>query len=302
MPRSADPGLIVGFETSDDAGVFVLPGGQALVQTIDFFTPVVDDPSDYGRIAATNSLSDVYAMGGRPLTAMNVCCFDPDLAPPDVWAAVVQGMHEKTVEAGAVLVGGHTVKDSEPKFGMSVTGLVDPERALRNDQARPGDDVWLSKPLGTGIVTTAAKNDACPPEILAEAVRHMTTLNAAARDAALAAGARCATDVTGFGLIGHLSNIARASRVAVEIEASALPLLPEVARLAAEGWTTAGGDANRRFVGERLAFSADVPAWVPDVICDPQTSGGLAVCSRGPVEGSVRIGRIVAGDPGIAVR
>ena len=303
MPRSADPGLIVGFETSDDAGVFVLPGGQALVQTMDFFTPIVDDPFAYGQIAAANALSDVYAMGGRPLTAMNVCCFDPDLAPPEVWAAVVQGMHDKTVEAGAVLVGGHTVKDSQPKFGMSVTGLVDPAKAWRNDRAQIGDGVWISKPLGTGIITTAAKNDDCTPGELAAAVASMTALNKDACESALSLSepVRCATDVTGFGLIGHLGNVARASRVRIRIESPSLPLLPGLERMVAAGHTTGGGDRNLEFQAASLAFGASVPLWLRDVVADPQTSGGLCLFSRSPVPGCVKIGSVVLGRIGIEV-
>jgi selenide, water dikinase len=301
LPRSANPSLLVGFETSDDAGVFLLPDGTALVQTMDFFTPIVDDPYAYGQIAAANALSDVYAMGGRPLTVMNIACFDPAAAPAEVWSSVLLGMHDKTVEAGAVVVGGHTVEDDEPKFGMSVTGLVDPARVLSNDRAEPGDEIWLTKPLGTGIVTTAAKNDAARPEELAAAIESMSTLNAAAADAALESGAKCATDVTGFGLAGHLMNVARASGIGIEIEASTLPLLPGLERMVAEEWTTGGAARTRRHLGESLTFGQDVPEWLQAVVVDPQTSGGLAVFVSRPVSGGVRIGRVVTGPPTIRV-
>ncbi|CAN5466017.1 selenide, water dikinase SelD [soil metagenome] len=293
LPRSLDPNLLVGFETSDDAAVLRIADGVALVQTVDFFTPVVDDPYDYGRIAAANALSDVYAMGGRPISALNIACFDPTLAPAEVWAEVLRGMAEKTLEAGAVIMGGHSVEDREPKFGMAVTGLVDPDAIWSNTHARPGDSIWLTKPLGTGIVTTAAKFDACSPETLAEAVASMATLNRAGMEAGRAAGVRCATDITGFGLAGHLFNVARGSRVAIRLEASALPLLPDVERLIAEGHTTGGAGRNREFLG--TAFSAE--GWIADLALDPQTSGGLALFSREPVAGAVWIGEAVAGDP-----
>ncbi len=300
IPRSANPDLLVGFETSDDAGVFVLPGGLALVQTIDFFTPVVDDPYAYGQIAAANALSDVYAMGGRPLTVLNVACFDPAAAPPEVWAEILRGMADKTIEAGAVVLGGHTVEDDEPKFGMAVTGLVEPDRAWANTAALPGDEIWLSKPLGSGIVTTAAKRDAASEVELATAIRTMATLNRAAAEAGHAAGVRCATDVTGYGLAGHLFNIARGSGVTIELDASALPILPGVERMVGEGHTTGGARRNREFLGAALTFT-DLPEWLQHVVVDPQTSGGLAMFSRGPVEGAVRIGRAVDGPPVIRV-
>lgn len=301
LPRSANPNLLVGFESSDDAGVFRLSDDQALVQTLDFFTPVVDDPYAYGQIAAANALSDVYAMGGRPLTVMNICCFNPTLAPPEVWAAVLLGGYDKTTEAGAVVVGGHSVEDREPKFGLSVTGIVNPQHMFANDRAKLDDRIWLSKPLGTGIVTTAAKYDACSTEELDAAVQSMSTLNREACEAGLAVGARCATDITGFGLAGHLFNIARASGVSIEISASALPILPGVERMVAEGHVTGGGTRNWEHLGEALHFADGVPQWLQLLIVDPQTSGGLAVLSAEPVAGSVEIGRVLAGVPSISV-
>lgn len=302
MPRSANPNLLVGFETSDDAGVFLLPDGRALVQTMDFFTPIVDDPYAYGQIAAANALSDVYAMGGHPLTVMNIACFNPLAAPAVVWADVLRGMHDKTVEAGAVCVGGHTVEDNEPKFGLSVTGLIDPGHVWSNDRARPGDEIWLSKPLGTGIVTTAAKQDKATDSELAAAVTSMAMLNAGARDAALGVVAgdgnpavSCATDITGFGLVGHLFNVARASGVRITLWASELPVLPGVERLVAEGCTTGGAEKTRGYLAERLQVGGSVPDWLHAVALDPQTSGGLAVFSTVPIEGSTRIGMVEAG-------
>ncbi len=269
---------------------------------MDFFTPIVDDPYAYGQIAAANALSDVYAMGGIPLTVMNIACFDPSSAPAEVWAAVLLGAYDKTIEAGAVVVGGHSVEDSQPKFGLSVTGLVDPSRVFGNDRAKPGDQIWLTKPLGTGIVTTAAKYDACTAEELAAAIESMATLNASAADAAHEVGACCATDITGFGLAGHLFNVARASGVAIEIEAGSLPLLPGLERMVAEGHTTGGGQRNREFVGEALSIREGVPAHVQAAIVDPQTSGGLVIfADRAPRIG-VHIGFVHDGEPQITVR
>lgn len=281
--------------------MYRLSDDLALVQTMDFFTPIVDDPYLYGAIAAANALSDVYAMGGRPLTVMNIACFSPEAAPPEVWAEVLRGAYDKTTEAGAVVVGGHSVEDREPKFGLSVTGLIDPKRVLSNDQARPGDRLWLSKPLGVGIVSTAAKNDACPSELLDLACATMATLNRAASEAALAAGARCATDVTGFGLGGHVYNVARASEVVIEVRASALPVLPGLRSLVEAGYTTGGALRNRAHLAEDFGVGAGVPEWLLDVAFDPQTSGGLVVACAAPVEGSVEIGLVREGPASVRI-
>jgi len=303
LPKSAHPDLLVGFENSDDAGVFRLPGGQALVQTVDFFTPIVDDPYAYGQIAAANSLSDVYAMGGRPLTVMNLCCFDPNAQPPEVWAAILKGMHDKTLESGAVLVGGHSVEDKEPKFGLSVTGLVEPDRMFANTAAEPGDRIFLSKPLGTGIVTTAHKAATCPEEALSAAIQSMATLNREAAERGLAAGVRCATDITGFGLAGHLLNVARGSGVVIEVSSDALPLLPQVERLADQGYVTGGAGKNRTFLGEALEIFESVAPSRGQVVLDPQTSGGLALFSKDSIPGFAEIGRVLDhGAPRIVVR
>lgn len=301
LPASVHPDLLIGFETSDDAGVFRLSPTQALVQTMDFFPPIVDDPYTYGQIAAANALSDVYAMGGTPLTAMSISCFDPEVIAVDVWAETLRGGSDKIAEAGAVLVGGHTVVDPQPKYGLSVTGLVDPNRVFSNAGAEAGDLLLLSKPLGTGIVTTAAMADASTPEELEAAVASMTALNRGAAESAADAGARCATDVTGFGLVGHLSHVAKASGVTIEVEWRRLPLLPGVRRLAEAGFATGGGERNRAFLGSRLEWADDVPEWVRQVLCDPQTSGGLAVFAREEIAGFETIGRAVAGPPNIRV-
>lgn len=275
--------------------MFALPGGLALVQTIDFFTPVVDDPYAYGQIAAANALSDVYAMGGRPLTVMNVACFNPLAAPAEVWAAVLQGMHDKTVEAGAVVLGGHSVEDNEPKFGMAVTGLVDPQKMFANTGAVVGDLISLSKPLGTGIVTTAAKNDGTTDAELAAAVAGMTQLNSKAAVLGMEAGVRCATDITGFGLVGHLYNIARASGVTIEVSVSQLPLLPGLASMVEREFTTGGAVKNRNFLADSLEVDDGVSEFYRHVALDPQTSGGLALFSGTQVGSYPVVGRVVEG-------
>lgn len=273
----------------------------ALVQTVDFFTPVVDDPYSYGQIAAANALSDVYAMGGRPVTVLNIACFDPSMAPPEIWAEVLRGAYDKTVEAGAVVVGGHSVEDKEPKFGMAVTGVVDPKKMFANTEAKPGDNIYLSKPLGAGILTTAAKWDQCTAEELAAGIASMSKLNREAAETGLAHGVRCATDITGFGLAGHLFNIARASNVTIEIDSASLPLLPGIQRLAEEGNTTGGAIKNEEFIGAAITFANSVPNWLRAVILDPQTSGGLALFSKAEIPGLPKIGQVVEGSACISV-
>lgn len=268
---------------------------------MDFFTPIVDDPYAYGQIAAANALSDVYAMGGVPLTVLNIVCCDPSAAPAEVWASVLQGMADKTAEAGAVILGGHSVEDDEPKFGMAVTGLVDPDRIFDNRNAKPGDRIFLSKPLGTGVITTAAKQDRCRASTLDAAISSMATLNAKASEAAHTAGARCATDITGFGLAGHLFNIASESGVRIRLNFEALPLLPDVEDLILAGATTGGGGKNRRHLAEALSVSSSLPNWAEDLVVDPQTSGGLAVLAREPVAGSIEIGVVEEGSAAIIV-
>ncbi|QYK52554.1 MAG: selenide, water dikinase SelD [Fimbriimonadaceae bacterium] len=298
LPPQTHPDLLIGFSTRDDAGVIRVPSmpGKGLVQTMDFFTPVVDDPYAYGQIAAANALSDIYAMGGTPISVMNIACFDPSAAPAEVWAAILQGMADKTAEAGAVVVGGHSVEDDEPKFGMSVTGWVDLDRMFTNSAAEPGQKVWLSKPLGTGIVTTAAKFDKASDEQIAEAIKYMSALNRDAMLAAQAVNARCATDITGFGLVGHLWNIARESRVQIEIDVKSLSLITGVEELIAQRCITGGAAKNRAALGDSLEIDQTVPEWLVQVAIDPQTSGGLAVCSTEAIEGSVKIGTVQQGE------
>ena len=301
IPKSDHPDLLVGLESGDDAGIFRLPDGTALVQTVDFFTPVVDDPYAFGQIAAANALSDVYAMGGRPATVLNIACFDPDQVPPLVWAQVLKGGYDKCREAGAVVVGGHSVKDAEPKFGLAVTGIVDPDHKFVNSSAQIGDEIYLSKPLGSGIACTAAKSDQCPESTLTQAIATMAQLNDFACEAGRNAEVACATDITGFGLLGHLRNVCAASGVRIEVDAGSLPLIEGVLELVAGGFVTGGGASNFEYVQPVLETERPPNDPYLQVAVDPQTSGGLALFSRGQLPFQ-RIGRVIPGPAGILFR
>jgi selenide,water dikinase len=264
----------VDYHTGDDAGVYLLADGSALVQTVDFFTPIVDDPAAFGAIAAANALSDIYAMGGRPLTALSIAAF-PERDFPMEWAAALsRGGHGKLAEAGCVLLGGHSVRDPEIKFGYAVTGLVEPSRMLTNAGARVGDAVVLTKPLGTGVVATALKAGKAPSEAVAAATLSMSTLNASASVAALGCGARAATDITGFGLVGHAAGVARESRVSLEIHAADLPLLPFALELAS-AFQAGGLRANRAAFEPKVKGGGGLDERLRALLYDPQTSGGL---------------------------
>lgn len=300
--------MIVGFDTADDAGVVRLGDGRALIQTVDFFTPIVDDPYTYGAIAAANALSDVYAMGGTPLCAMNILCWPHKDLPPEALHELLQGGGAKVREAGALLVGGHSVRDKELKFGLSVTGLVDEDRVWTNAGARPGDSLVLSKALGTGVISTAIKRGACPEASEDAAVRSMLTLNRAARDAAAQGVVHACTDVTGFGLIGHAWELARASGVEVRLHAGALPLLPGARELAAAGHVTGGAKSNRLYPGASLRVLPGVDPALEALALDPQTSGGLlfslpeADAARLIDAGvAVRVGEVVAGEAAVVL-
>lgn len=269
--------MLVGQEFADDAVVIQVAPGLALVQTVDFFTPVVDDPYRYGKVAAANSLSDVYAMGGRPVTAMNIVCFPTKKLGSEILSEILRGGYEKIREAGALLAGGHTVEDHEPKYGLAVTGMVDPDRIATKGGARPGDVLVLTKPLGTGIMTTAHKNGDLPDEDLATVLEVMETLNAVASAAMIDVGARAATDITGYGLVGHAFEMCKASGVGMEIDAGAVPILPHALETLARGHYPGGSKANRRFVGEALTSDPGVPDPILQVLADAQTSGGLLV-------------------------
>ena len=291
----------MGRETFDDAGVFLLSDDLALVQTVDFFAPIVDDPYLFGQIAAANALSDVYAMGGEPLTALNIVGFPAGKLPIEVLTDILRGGQDKVHEAGAFVVGGHSIIDEELKFGLAVTGRVHPLRILSNAAAREDDRLVLTKPLGTGLLATAGKAGLLGPAEADALHASMCELNAEASRAALAVGARCATDVTGFGLLGHALHIAAASRVTLIIESSRLPLLPGAREAWQRGTRTGGAERNESHLAHRVHWG-DVSDVLHALLIDPQTSGGLLVAIPPPVDrireylscvpGAVEIGRV----------
>ena len=278
MPN--DPRVLIDYRTSDDAGVYRLDDERSLVQTVDFFTPIVDDPFVYGQIAAANAMSDVYAMGGRPLTALAIAAFPKD-ADGSVLATIFKGGLDKLTEAGVALLGGHTVQDTEIKFGYAITGDVLTAKVWTNGGARPGDELLLTKALGTGIISTALKFERAPAAAIAAAIDSMTTLNRAPAEALQGLPpetVHACTDVTGFGLIGHASEMAAASGCTLEIEAAAIALLPGVKALVlVEGNVPSGGRTNAQHFGADARISADLDAELVQVLYDPQTSGGLLV-------------------------
>jgi selenide,water dikinase len=278
LPRGDDPALLVGSETADDAGVYRLSDELAIVQTVDFFTPIVDDPYDFGRIAAANALSDVYAMGARPLTALNLVAFSLEQLGAEVLAEILRGGAEIAAEAGIVIVGGHSIDDPEPKYGMAVTGVAHPERVVRNSTGRAGDKLFLTKPLGAGAVSTAAKRGRADGDLVRRATEVMTTLNAAGAEAALAVGPSAMTDVTGFGLLGHLHELSLASGVSARIEAAVVPAIDGVLELLESGEGLSGGNRrNREFASPFTSFGAEVDERLRSLVSDPMTSGGLLV-------------------------
>jgi selenide, water dikinase len=275
---AVDPNLLVGFDTADDAAVYRVRDDLAVVVTTDFFTPIVDDPYDWGRIAATNALSDVYAMGGAPVLALNLVAWPREGLPFELLARVLDGGADVVRAAGALVGGGHSIDDAEPKYGLAVVGTVDPGRVLTNAGARPGDALVLTKPIGLGVISTAVKRDAAPPELVAEAVRVMTTLNASARDAALELGdaVHAATDITGFGLLGHTRELLLASGLAGEVDAAAVPVIDGVRDLVAAGMVAGGTQRNHAFVSDATDW-ASLPEPEQLLLADAQTSGGLLI-------------------------
>ena len=306
---AADANLLVGAAEGDDAAVLRLDDQRALVLTTDFFTPIVDDARDWGRVAAANALSDVYAMGGRPLLALNLTAW-PAALPVELLAEVLRGGAEVAGQAGCPVVGGHSIDDSEPKYGLAVVGLADPDRLLTIARARAGDRLVLTKPLGTGVVATALKRGQPDPAVVAAAVAAMTTLNRDAAEAALAAGVQAATDVTGFGLLGHLHRMLRASGVAGEVDAARVPFLPGAAELAGAGFVSGGTRNNEAYLRDHVRLEPGLPPVVATLLHDAQTSGGLLLAvapgrlgdlveqlrDRG-IEPAV-VGRVLDGPPG----
>ncbi len=275
--RAADfPDLLVGLEGPDDAAVYRISDDLAIVQTVDFFPPVVDDPYTYGAVAATNAMSDVYAMGGDVLFALQVAGF-PEDQPPEVLAEIFRGGAAKVAEAGGAIAGGHTLIDAEPKYGLCVTGVVRPDALMRKGGARPGDVLLLAKPLGTGIVLTAARADGCAPEHLQAAVDTMLQLNRHASHLAREAGVVACTDVTGFSLLGHSEEMARASNARIVIEAARVPALPGALEYARRGYVTGGADRNRRGLEGKVELPDGLPEDIEHLLFDPQTSGGLLI-------------------------
>ncbi len=276
LPGITDPNVLVGTSTADDAGVIRISPDVALVQTVDFFTPIVDDPRSFGSIAAANALSDVYAMGGRPVSALAIAAFPEDV-DPEILADILRGGVEKAKEAGIDIIGGHTVKDREPKYGLAVTGIIHPDRVIRNDTAKPGDALILTKPLGTGILTTARRSDTIDDAAMHEAIASMNTLNRTASEVMLTYGAHAATDITGFGFIGHLKEMIGA-RLGADIWANAVPLLREALELAEREIYPGGTQKNLDNALQAGAeFHDGVPQALRIVLCDAQTSGGLLV-------------------------
>ncbi len=302
-PGTVDPNVLVGYGQADDAGVYRLSDELALVHTVDFFTPIVDDPFDFGRIAATNALSDIYAMGAMPLSALNLVAFPLGDLGEDVLLDILRGAADVAQGAGVAILGGHSIEDAEPKFGMSVTGIVRPDAVLTNAGGRAGDALVLTKPLGVGAISTALKRGIGDPP-LAEAVTVMTTLNRDAGTAALRAGAHALTDVTGFGLLGHLHELALASGLAAEVDAESVPVIEGVLELLSDPQERAVAGGTRRNREHAASFSSyagsvsDARRWL---VCDAMTSGGLLAAVAPAVTGSMPgqlVGRLVAGAPG----
>jgi len=268
---------LVGTETSDDAAVYRLTPDLAIVQTVDYITPLVDDPYAYGQIAAANALSDIYAMAARPLFALNIVAFPTSELPLDVLGEILRGGAEKAGEANVTVVGGHSVDDREPKYGMAVTGVAHPDAILRNSTARPGDHLLLTKPLGMGIISTAIKRDLASAELIERAVGIMSTLNRSAAEAVAEVGAHAATDVTGFGLLGHLRGMTAGSRVGARIKLASVPVLDEVRQLARDGVVPGGTRRNLAFAEDFVQFEHRISAEARLVLADAQTSGGLLI-------------------------
>lgn len=277
LPRSTDSRLVVGTDGFSDAGVFEVAPDLLLVQSLDFFAPLVDDPYLFGQIAAANSLSDVFAMGGTPITALNIVCYPDDQLGIPILAEILRGGTDKVHEAGATVVGGHSIRDNEIKFGLSVTGIASREHLMTNGGARPGDALVLTKRLGTGFVTTAMKKRKCSEETAATAVSNMATLNKVASDAAIKLGASASTDITGFGLAVHACEMAQSSEVSLRIELDKLNLLPGALELVRKGFVTRANKTNREFSREMVDVAASADKYLQEMIFDPQTSGGLLI-------------------------
>lgn len=277
LPLISDPNLIAGMERAEDAGVYKLSDELAVVQTLDFFTPIVDDPYTFGQITAANALSDVYAMGGRPLTAMNIVCFPIKTMDISVLREILTGGLDKLREAGVVLVGGHSVEDKELKYGLSVTGIIHPAKVVLNTGARVGDRLILTKPLGIGIISTALKGGVAGEEVVSKAIRCMVALNKTASELMMEVKVHACTDVTGFGLLGHACEMIEGTNIGMVIHSSAVPFFPEVKELTEMGLVPGGLHRNREFRMNMVSVDSQVPDYLVDIFFDPQTSGGLLI-------------------------
>lgn len=276
-PAPFDPNLLVGLDTSDDAGVYKLTDELAIVQTLDFFTPIVDDPYDFGQIAATNAISDVYAMGGKPITALNIVAFPIAKLDKSILSDILRGAGDKLKEAGVTLVGGHSIDDQEPKFGLAVTGIVHPDKVRTNAGAKQGDKLVLTKPIGVGIYTTSLKNNALSDEEVKEVTAIMTTLNRASSEVMSSFDVHAVTDVTGFGLLGHTTEMAKASNVGIRIFADQVPVLPRTKELAEAGRIPGGTKSNYAHVADDVTYSERLDQLDRYILCDAVTSGGLLI-------------------------
>ncbi|SHK46418.1 selenophosphate synthase [Desulforamulus aeronauticus DSM 10349] len=281
LPKQTNANLLVGLDTSDDAAVYRLNEEIATIQTVDFFTPMVDDPYFFGQIAAANALSDVYAMGGTPLLALNIVCF-PSCLSPDILAEILRGGADKVAEAGAIVAGGHSVQDDEPKYGLAVTGVVHPKQVYSNATAAPGDLLIVTKPLGTGIINTGIKADLVEKAVIDKTISTMAALNKEAARVMQQVGVSSCTDITGFGLLGHSAEMAQASGLSLHLYAEAVPVLPGVRELARMGIIPGGAYNNRNHLGDRLFIEEKVTREEIDILCDPQTSGGLLIAVPAP--------------------
>jgi len=299
LPAQLNENVIVGFDTADDAGVFRLSDDVALVQTVDFFTPVSDDPFVYGQVAAVNALNDVYAMGGKPLSALSIVCY-PQKGDWDILAEILAGGQNAMNAENVVVIGGHSVDDPEMKFGYAVTGVINPRQVITNAGAKPGDKLILTKPIGTGAINTAVKNGKASPETIAAVTRAMTSSAAAASKVMQELGANGCTDITGFGLLGHAYEMAKGSKVTFEVDAASVPLLPDVLELIGQGMLTRGDKNNREYVGDAVRLGNGVSGEMQSALFDPQTAGGLLISLPAEktdeylnrVEGAKVIGRV----------
>jgi selenide,water dikinase len=314
LPVSSDPNLLVGFETSDDAAVYRLSDEIAVISTVDFITPPVDDPIWFGRIAAANSLSDIYAMGGRPITALNLIMFPSDKLDMEILKGVLQGGSEKVVEAGASLAGGHSVEDDEPKYGLAVTGIVSPKNVLTNSNAKPGDLLVLTKPLGTGVLFNACRSGKLPWSDLEPILPQVAALNRTAIEHALKFAPHACTDITGFGILGHALEMARAGSVRIEIDFGALPFYPNSMDMYRRGETTGSNKGNREMVKDSLNISAGLSEEELQMLFDPQTSGGLLLSvsqsaaetllqelRKAGLDSAAIIGKVASGNPQVVL-